>query len=38
MAADGVVESGLRPFNPLLALCPVVRLRAWHRDEQHKDT
>jgi hypothetical protein len=38
VAADGVVESSLRSFNPLLALCPLVRLRTWHCDKQRKDT
>ncbi|MFI5107884.1 MAG: hypothetical protein ACHP78_03450 [Terriglobales bacterium] len=37
MPADGVVESGLRPFNSLLALSPIVRMRTWHRDKQRKD-
>ena len=35
---DCVVESGLRPFRALLALCPIVRLRTRHRDKQQKHT
>jgi hypothetical protein len=36
--AHRVVESGLRPFNALLALSPIVRLRARHGDKQQEYT